>query len=122
MGSSPQPAAGRAREPNERQIRHWNKKCVAWGEKKTLREGRILNLCRPTLPERAAPSLSHWGRPRGQTPVLPYNFDWKTLSLAAGLTVWNGYFRLYPSSIKKAPVRDFLQSRVWHRPGLRLLL
>src|SRR3989441_5372281 len=31
--------------------------------------------------------------PRGQTPVLQYNFNWKSLSVAAGLTVWNFYFR-----------------------------
>ena len=60
--------------------------------------------------------------PRGQTPVLQYNFNWKTLSVAAGLTVWNFYFRLYPGSMKKAQVRDFLQTLVRHLPGPLLLL
>ncbi len=32
--------------------------------------------------------------PRGQTPVLEYNFNWKTLSGVAGLTGLNFYFRL----------------------------
>jgi len=54
--------------------------------------------------------------------VLQYNFNWKTLSVAAGLTVWNFYFRLYPGSIKKAQVRDFLQTLVRHLPGPLLLL
>src|SRR5262245_57960769 len=34
--------------------------------------------------------------PRGQTPVLQYHFRWKTLSLAAGITWWNFYFKIYP--------------------------
>ncbi len=42
--------------------------------------------------------------------------------MAAGLTVWNFYFRLYPGSIKKAQVRDFLQALVRHLPGPLLLL
>src|SRR2546422_4208788 len=52
--------------------------------------------------------------PRGQTPVLQYNFNWKSLSVAAGLTVWNFYFRLYPGAVKKAQVLDFLQALVRH--------
>jgi hypothetical protein len=55
----------------------------------------------------------HWA-PRGQTPVLQYNFNWKSLSVAAGLTVWNFYFRLYAGSVKKAHVVDFLQALVRH--------
>lgn len=34
--------------------------------------------------------------------------------MAAGLTLWNFYFRLYPGSIKKAQVLDFLQALVRH--------
>src|SRR2546427_6900180 len=52
--------------------------------------------------------------PRGQTPVLQYNFNWKSLSVAAGLTVWDFYFRLYPGAVKKAQVLDFLQALVRH--------
>ena len=43
---------------------------------------------------------------------MQYNFNWKSLSVAAGLTVWNFYFRLYPGSVKKAQVVDFLQALV----------
>ncbi len=52
--------------------------------------------------------------PRGVTPVLQYNFNWKSLSVAAGLTAWNFYFRLYPGAIKSAQVMDFLQALVRH--------
>ena len=34
--------------------------------------------------------------------------------MAAGLTVWNFYFRLYPGAVKKAQVLDFLQALVRH--------
>ena len=50
--------------------------------------------------------------PRGQTPVLDYNFNWKSLSAVAGLTVWNFYFRLYAGSVKSPQVVEFLQALV----------
>jgi len=50
--------------------------------------------------------------PRGKTPVLQYGFNWKSLSVAAGLTAWNFYFRLYPGAIQSPPVVDFLNALV----------
>ena len=50
--------------------------------------------------------------PRGKTPVLQYCFNWKSLSVAAGLTAWNFYFRLYPGAIKSPQVVDFLNALV----------
>ena len=52
--------------------------------------------------------------PRGVTPVLQYNFNWKSLSVAAGLTAWNFYFRFYPGAIKAPQVVDFLKALVRH--------
>jgi len=46
--------------------------------------------------------------PRGQTPVLQYHFNWKVLSATAGITWWNFYFRLYPTSIRAPQVVNFL--------------
>jgi transposase len=46
--------------------------------------------------------------PKGQTPVLQYSFNWKTLSAVAGITWWNFYFRLYPGSIRSPQVLEFL--------------
>jgi hypothetical protein len=37
--------------------------------------------------------------PRGQTPIVQCNFSWKTLSVVAGLTLWNFYFRIYEGAI-----------------------
>jgi len=42
--------------------------------------------------------------------------------VAAGLTLWNFYFRLYPGSIKQAQVLDFLQALVRHLRGPLLLV
>jgi len=50
--------------------------------------------------------------PRGQTPVLQFNFNWDKLSVSAGLTLRNFYFRLYPGSIGQAEVIDFLKALV----------
>ena len=47
--------------------------------------------------------------PRGQTPVLQYTFNWKSLSAMAGITVWNFYFRLFPGSSKAPQVVEFLE-------------
>ena len=50
--------------------------------------------------------LSEWPNryrtwsPRGQTPVLQYHFNWKSLSAIAGVTWSRFYFRLYPGAIK----------------------
>ena len=52
--------------------------------------------------------------PRGQTPVLQYHFNWKTLSAMAGVTWWNFYFRLFPGSIRSPQVVQFLQHLLRH--------
>jgi hypothetical protein len=60
--------------------------------------------------------------PRGETPVLQYNFNWDTLSVAAGITFYNSYFRLYQGSVKSAQVVDFLQALLRHIPGRLLII
>ena len=60
--------------------------------------------------------------PRGQTPVLQYHFTWKVLSVAAGITWWNFYFRLYHRTIRAAEVADFLGHLLRHLPGKLLVV
>ena len=55
--------------------------------------------------------------PRGQTPVLQYHFNWKTLSAAAAITWWNFYFRLYPKTMRGPEVVDFLSHLLRHLTG-----
>jgi len=52
--------------------------------------------------------------PRGQTPVLQYHFNWKVLSLMAGITWWNFYFQLFPGAIKAPQIITFLQHLMRH--------
>ncbi len=60
--------------------------------------------------------------PKGKTPVLQYNFNWKSLSAVAGLTMLNFCFRLYPGSVKGEQVVDFLKALVRHIHGPLLVV
>ena len=60
--------------------------------------------------------------PRGQTPVLQYSFNWKTLSAIAGITWWNFYFRLYPGSIRSPQIVEFLSHLMRHIPKDMLVI
>ena len=52
--------------------------------------------------------------PRGQTPVLRFHFNWKTLSVMAGITWWNFYFKLFPGAIKAPQIIEFLEHLLRH--------
>ena len=44
--------------------------------------------------------------------MLQFNFNWDKLSVSAGLTLRNFYFRLDPGAIRQAEVIDFLKALV----------
>lgn len=48
--------------------------------------------------------------PKGQTPVVQFHFNWKQLSIIAGLTLRCCYFRLFNGAIRSAQVVLFLQA------------
>jgi transposase len=52
--------------------------------------------------------------------VLQYHFRWKKLSLIAGITWWNFYFKLFPDAIKAPQLIEFLTHLMRHvrRPVL----
>ena len=56
------------------------------------------------------PTLVRTWAPKGQTPVVQYSFTWKQLSVIAGVTFWNFYFRLYPGPIRARQCVDFLKA------------
>ena len=60
--------------------------------------------------------------PRGQTPVLQYHFNWKSLSAIAGVTWWRFYFRLFPGAIKSPQIIEFLKHLMRHIPGPLLVV
>jgi transposase len=86
---------------------------LAGTKKKARREGRILVFIDESGLSQRPHRCRTWA-PRGQTPILQYNFNWKSLSVAAGLTLWNFYFRIYAGSIKKEQVVDFLKALLRH--------
>ncbi len=86
---------------------------LAGHQKKAGQEGRtIIFVDESGLSQR--PHRCRTWAPRGQTPVLEFNFNWKSLSAVAGLTAWNFYFRLYPGAVKSPQVVDFLTALVRH--------
>jgi transposase len=60
--------------------------------------------------------------PKGQTPVLQYHFNWKVLSLVAGISWYNFYFRLFEGSIKAPQVVEFLSHLLRHISGPLLVI
>lgn len=60
--------------------------------------------------------------PRGHTPILTFNFNWKSLSAIAGLTLRTFYFQLHPGAIKSPQVIAFVRALQRHIRGKVLLL
>lgn len=60
--------------------------------------------------------------PRGQTPVLQFHFNWHQLSVIAGITWWNFYFRLFPGTIRAPQVVEFLAHLKDQLPGKLLII
>jgi transposase len=54
--------------------------------------------------------------------VLQFHFNWKTLSLIAGLTFWNFYFQIFEKTIGSEQVIEFLKHLLRHIPGDLLLV
>jgi transposase len=54
--------------------------------------------------------------------VLQYHFTWKTLSVMAGITFWNFYFRLFPGAIRSPRIIEFLGHLLRHIPGKLLIV
>lgn len=52
--------------------------------------------------------------PVGQTPVIQFHFNWKHLSVIAGLTRTNCVFRFHEGSIKKEQIVEFLKALKAH--------
>ena len=59
--------------------------------------------------------------PKGETPVLQYHFNWKQLSVIAGITIYRFYFRLFPGTIKGPQLIEFLAT-LYKTIGLKLLV
>jgi transposase len=90
-------------------------------KKKARRERRTLVFLDESGLSQRPRRASTWA-PRGQTPILTFNFNWKSLSAIAGLTARDFYFQLHEGSIKSPQVIGFLQALHRQVPGKVLLL
>ena len=82
---------------------------LAGAKKNARRDGRtIVFIDESGLSERPT-RVKTWA-PRGQTPVLQYSFNWKQLSLIAGISFWRLYFRFFHGAIKSPQIVEFLKA------------
>ena len=80
---------------------------MACGKKNAAKQGRtIVFVDESGLSER--PTRVRTWAPKGQTPELPYSFNWKQLSLIAGVSLWRLYFRFFHGPIKAPQIVAFL--------------
>jgi len=81
--------------------------------KKAQTEGRtIVFIDESGLSQR--PHRCRTWAPRGQTPVLQYHFNWKTISVAARMTWWNFYFQIFEKAMGQEEVVEFLMHLLQH--------
>jgi transposase len=83
-------------------------KHLARPQKKAQKEGRTIIFVDESGLSQRPHRVRTWSK-RGVTPVLQHQFNWDNLSMAAGITVWQFYFRLYEGSMGKEEIRHFLQ-------------
>ena len=118
---SPQRPAGRALERNEQAIGDWKRKTWPAIKKKAQKEGRtIVFIDESGLSQR--PHRCRTWAPRGQTPVLQYHFNWRTISVAAGMTLWNFYFQIFDKAVGKEETVVFLAHLLQHLAGPLLIV
>jgi transposase len=60
--------------------------------------------------------------PRGHTPIRQHHFNWKSLSVIAGITFYNFYFPLHDQSIKSPQILEFLCHLMRHVAGNLLII
>jgi transposase len=94
---------------------------MAGAKKKARSEGRTIVFVDESGLSTRPHRVRTWA-PRGETPVLQETFNWKKLSLIAGLTYWNFFFRLHDGAIRGPQAAAFLQALARHLPGKLLVI
>jgi transposase len=78
-------------------------------QKKAIRERRIIVFIDESgLSER--PTRVRTWAPKGETPVIQFHFNWKHISVIAGLTRMNCLFRFHDGPIRSAQIVEFLKA------------
>jgi transposase len=97
------------------------KENLAQPQKKARQQGRTIVLIDESGLSQRPHRCRTWA-PRGQTPILFHHFNWQSLSLIAGLTVWNFYFELFTETIKSPHIVLFLEHLQRAIPGKLLVI
>jgi transposase len=94
---------------------------LAGAQKNCAREGRtILFLDESGVSER--PHRVRTWAPKGQTPVLRHSFTWNQLSVVAGITFHDLYFKCVTGAVRAPEVVAFLKTLRRHFAGQPLLI
>ena len=121
MGWSLQRPAGKAVQRDDKAMDRWKREVWPALKKKARRQRRTLVFIDESgLSTR--PTRARTWAPRGQTPVLHETFNWKSLSIIGGLTLWRCLFQVHAGSIQSLQVIEFLNHLQRHIPGKILIL
>jgi transposase len=84
---------------------------LASAQKKAQQEPRVI-VFRDESGLSDRPTWVRTWAPKGQTPVIPFHFNWKQLSMIAGVSLSNAYFRLHEGAIKREQIFAFLKALI----------
>jgi transposase len=117
---SPQKPEKRAREADRQAIQEW--KAQRWPQlvAEAEREQRVIVFVDESGFSQRPARKRTWA-PRGQTPVLEFNFNWKRISAIAGVSFYELWFALHEGTIRAPQVIEFIQ-QLQARIGKQLLL
>lgn len=89
-------------------------------KKNAKKQGRVIVFVDESGLSEKPTRVRTWA-PKGQTPVIQYSFNWKQLSVIAGVSWWQIYFRLFPGTIRGPECVEFLKS-LQRQIGRKLLI
>jgi len=97
---------GRARRSG-----HWTLEAahLARSKKNAQHEGKLIVFVDESGLSERPTRVRTWAL-KGRTPTIQFHFNWKQLSMIAGLTVNRCVFRLHPGAIRSAQIVDFLKA------------
>src|SRR3954447_22880423 len=117
---SPQKPEKRAREADREAIERWKSQrwpeLVAEAEKE---QRTIVFVDQSGFSQR--PARKRTWAPRGHTPILEFNFNWKRISAIAGVSFCELWFALHEGTIRAPQVIEFIK-QLQARIGQKLLL
>lgn len=108
LGWSCQRPERRARERNAAKVATWKRDVWPALRAQAVAEKRIIVFVDESGLSQRPTRVRTWA-PVGQTPHLEFNFNWKTLSAMAGVSLYQFYFKLVEGTVKTPHVIEFLR-------------